>query len=347
VLKYNSEFRNTSIILRFNENDLENYAIPISLTLGLFVLIGDFLTSPSIPFYILYLIPLVLYLRYERGQGVFSALITCILVVVGIVNVRVGWELDLLGRIIFMGLAWMIFYVLRMYTDQSDEISDLRRRLDEKEHQLEHFAYVASHDLNEPLRSLTSFTEILNEEHKDEFQDETATYFRFISEASAKMRGLIDGLLQYSRLGRNRNRKIIDLELLFQKLSKKHDIKIITEDLPKVQGMEKETEILFTQLLDNAYKFRSPDKPLRILIDVEEVNDEWNFVVKDNGIGIPVKNTAKLFDLFTKLHGPSKYKGRGLGLALSHRIVELHGGMISAEPNQGGGTIIKFNYKKK
>ncbi|WP_235295850.1 sensor histidine kinase [Portibacter marinus] len=329
------------------ETYLKQYAVPASLILGFVILLIDFVVGPKIPIYILYLLPLLIFLRFIKDNGALSASIICILVLIGIANVRVGWGADLIGRLLFTGVVWLVYFTLKMYTDQSRKVKELQQRVDDKEAQLTHFAYVASHDLNEPLRSLTSFTEILNEEHKDEFKDETATYFRFISEASLRMKGLIDGLLQYSRLGRNRKRRPLSLRDLFLKLSEEMDLPINYDAPPIINAMEKETRILFKNLFENSSKFRSEDKPLRIEVAVDENEEDWEFKVSDNGIGIDEKNHAKVFHLFTKLHAQSKFNGRGLGLALCHRVVELHGGNIIAETNKSGGTTIKFNFKKE
>lgn len=228
-------------------------------------------------------------------------------------------------------------------------IEELKR----KNHELEQFAYIASHDLQEPLRTLMSFTELINEEYGETLDPNLALYFDFILQSSTRMRELVKGLLDYSRIGRERDLTKIDcnsiaVEVLcdLQLLITEKKAKIIISDLPVLRGFEIEIRQLFQNLLSNALKFVEKNSVPVIEISAIESNDNWRFSFKDNGIGIDEKHFDKIFVIFQRLHNREDYEGTGIGLAYCKKIVELHGGLLWVESVPGKGSIFSFTIPK-
>lgn len=213
---------------------------------------------------------------------------------------------------------------------------------------LEQFAYVASHDLQEPLRTVVNYTDLLNEKMKHKLDPETGEFLGFITEGAARSQQLITDLLQYSRIGReNRfedvkseeilNKVLANLKILIDE-NKAH---ITYEDLPEVYADPVKLGQVFQNLISNAIKFKGAENP-RIHISAKRGSGAWIFSVADNGIGIDPKYQEKIFVIFKRLHGRSKYRGTGIGLSICKRIVEQHGGNIWVESRLHQGSIFNF-----
>ncbi len=228
--------------------------------------------------------------------------------------------------------------------------------LEAKNKELEQFAYIASHDLQEPLNTISSFIGLINEDYGDNFDDVGKESLAFIKDASIRMKKLIDSLLEYSRLGRNREYTQIDLSKVYAELEKDLDAvlketnaKITVGNLPKVKGSEIELRLVFQNLISNAIKFREAGKIPEINITSVKVTDlsdqaadYWKISVKDNGIGIPEEHKDRIFAIFQRLHSRDEYKGTGIGLAHCKKIVEAHGGKIWLTSEQGKGSTFYF-----
>ena len=233
------------------------------------------------------------------------------------------------------------------------ENSDLIESLKTKNEQLDHFAYIASHDLQEPLRTVSNFTELLREDYEDKLDDDAKKYFNFIDGALDRMRRLIAGLLSYSRLGTSETIKDVDLNDVLREVIEncnvqieKSEATVNSDNLPTVSGYKIELTQLFQNLLSNALKFRTEDRKTIIDIFYREEKDFHNISITDNGIGIKKRDLNKIFDMFSRLNNSKKFEGQGIGLAFCKKIVELHHGEMWVASDYGKGTTFHFTLKK-
>lgn len=234
-----------------------------------------------------------------------------------------------------------------------EETEKLNVSLQVKNQQLDHFAYVASHDLQEPLRTVSNYLEIFQEDYPERLEGEATMYLDFINSAVERMRNLISGLLSFSRLGTSGQQEKINLNETIQKI--KEDFSAVIEDrniviesqlLPTITGHKLEIKQLFQNLISNAIKFTKKDVSPHIEISFDETDGYYNFHIKDNGIGIPDKDFSKIFDMFSRLHSTKDYDGQGIGLAFCKKIVELHHGNIWVTSEFGKGSTLHFTLKK-
>jgi PAS domain S-box-containing protein len=223
------------------------------------------------------------------------------------------------------------------------------RELEMKNKELEQFTYFASHDLQEPLNTIISWGDVLKRKLEQKLMPELLPHLQFIEEAAWRMKGLINGLLEYSRIGRDLELKLVDCHELVHSVCKdlraaidKANAKVEINELPSVFGYELELRLLFQNLISNAIKFHRAEEPPRILVDASFQGNKWKFVVKDNGIGIDEKNQEKIFAIFHRLHHRNEYEGTGIGLAHCKKIVELHRGKIDVVSVPGEGSSFYF-----
>ncbi|MEU5798169.1 ATP-binding protein [Streptomyces sp. NPDC047813] len=227
-----------------------------------------------------------------------------------------------------------------------EQAADLKRSNTE----LEQFAYVASHDLQEPLRKVSSFTQLLQRRYGGQLDEKADQYIAFAVDGANRMQNLINDLLAFSRVGRQYNdHQRVDLEALLDRALDNLSVTVeetgaeITHDaLPTVVGDPTQLGMLWQNLLSNAVKFRSPDRPPRIHVSASREDDTWNFAVGDNGIGIAPEFREKVFVLFQRLHTKDAYPGTGIGLAMCKKVVEFHGGRIRIDAGHAPGTRISF-----
>jgi PAS domain S-box-containing protein len=218
-----------------------------------------------------------------------------------------------------------------------------------KNKELEQFAYVASHDLQEPLRTVKNFVKLINKQYSGEFDEKAVKYFEFISQATTRMEELVVGLLNYSRIGQNKKMSTIDCQKLIQEIQqdlssriKETNTRIELGKMPEVRAYRTELRLLFQNLITNAIKFRNRETAPRIKILAKKGNDCWQFEVQDNGIGIAEKHYKKIFVIFQRLHTQDEYDGTGIGLAHCQKIVDLHGGKIWVNSTLGKGSTFNF-----
>jgi signal transduction histidine kinase len=225
--------------------------------------------------------------------------------------------------------------------------------------ELEQFAYVASHDLQEPLRMVTNYMQLLKQRHGDKLDTSAHEFMAFALDGAVRMQGMITDLLAYSRVGTQRRPfEDIDLELVLAralnnlKVAWDESGAVITHDpLPAVLGDAVQLTQLLQNLIANALKFRSPQSPT-VHISVQPAPrpavsppgdpGEWQFAVRDNGIGIAPEHHERIFIIFQRLHPRGQYAGSGIGLAVCKKIVERHGGRIWLESQPGQGTTFFF-----
>jgi PAS domain S-box-containing protein len=214
---------------------------------------------------------------------------------------------------------------------------------------LEQFAYVASHDLQEPLRMVASFTQLLAMRYKGRLDAEADEYIYYAVDGANRMKRIIRDLLEYSRVGRSvKDPEMVDIEDALRHVIGNLQIVIteskatITHDpLPTIIADGMQIERLLLNLLGNAIKYRS-DEPPKIHISCQKGDGMWRFCVSDNGIGIPPNYVEQIFVIFQRLHTRDRYEGTGIGLAICKKIVERHGGQIWVEPGDGKGSKFFF-----
>jgi two-component system sensor histidine kinase/response regulator len=224
------------------------------------------------------------------------------------------------------------------------------QNLEIKNKELEQFAYVASHDLQEPLRSILSFAELFEEQYKGKLDAKADKYLGYIMQSTGRMKILINDLLDYSRIGNKKELQKIDCNTILQEV--KADMhKTITDEqavietteLPVIEGYSTEIKQLFQNLISNAIKFRKKGTIPRIKISAHQDNTCWTFGVQDNGIGIAKEHMDRVFTIFQRLHTKKEYEGSGIGLAHCKKIIGLHKGKIWIESTPGEGTTFYFN----
>lgn len=234
-----------------------------------------------------------------------------------------------------------------------EEIKQKSGELERSNQELEQFAYVASHDLQEPLRTINNFVGLLEKNSSTKVDEDTKLYFKFIVNASSKMQDLIKDLLEYSRVGRNMTIASVDCNAIVKEVIalmdasiKESSAKITVASLPVLKGNETELKRLFQNLLSNAVKFRKQNDAPVITITAEDKGTEYLFAITDNGIGIEEQFIPKLFIIFQRLHSEDQYAGTGIGLATCKKIVMLHGGKIWVESKIGEGSTFYFTLSK-
>ena len=291
------------------------------------------------------------------------------------------WQVDRLSTITtvlrfvgVLGLALVFLYIytqlrplyarnLQAITDRDREIEE-RKRIEEvnteliatlngKNAELDQFAYIASHDLREPLRTVSNYVEVLSEDHADQLDAEGREYLSVIHRSTDRMRQLIDSLLQYGRVGRGEQRSPhVDLNQVIREAMENLHFAIeqsaatlTVADLPTLPGYPIALRQLFQNLLANALKFHAPNTPPAVDIFVADTDDDKGRItiaVRDYGIGMTAADQDKIFDLFTRLHDARTYEGQGIGLAFCQKIVQLHQGRLTVVSEPGQGSTFRF-----
>lgn len=227
------------------------------------------------------------------------------------------------------------------------------RELEVKNKEMAQFAYVASHDLQEPLRTIIGLSNHLQNSYADKFDENGRKSLAYIVEATNRMSNLVKGLLDYSRIGKNKEMSLVDSDMVVQDI--RTDLSSAIEQtgasfkvrqLPKISGYKVEFRLLMQNLISNALKFRQPAVSPSISIWAVEEIRHWKFAIKDDGIGIPKEQLKNVFVIFKRLHNRGKYDGTGIGLAHCQKIAEMHGGNIWVESTEGEGSIFFFTVLK-
>jgi len=234
--------------------------------------------------------------------------------------------------------------------ERQDKLQAQTDELTRSNQELAQFAYVASHDLQEPLRMVGSYLELLSRRYEGQLDDEAQEFIGFAVDGATRMKRLINDLLGYSRAGSTplkietvEARKLVDIvlgSLTLQIEDTKADIRIGA--LPKVRVDPIQYGRVFQNLIENAIKYRAEGRRPVIAVEAVRTDDGWRFSVADNGIGIDPIFKDKVFEIFKRLHGRERYSGTGIGLAVTKLVVERHGGRVWVEPNPGGGSVFSF-----
>jgi signal transduction histidine kinase len=282
-----------------------------------------------------------------------------------------------LGIIINVFLLYWAWRVIRQYGAERDKAEaairqinvELERRVEERTSELQsaneslvrsnedlaRFAYVASHDLQEPLRSIASYAGLLGRRYQGKLDEQADRYIRFMVDGAKRMQMLVQGLLAYSRAGTQAlNLEPVDMDALLS--DAKEDLRVAlveshatihAEKLPNVIADRGKLTQVLENLIANAIKFSKPNNNPVVWIKASRTGNEWQFSVKDNGVGFELAYAEKVFVMFQRLHPVGTYPGAGIGLAVSKRIVEGHGGRIWAEAKTGEGATFFFTLPDK
>jgi light-regulated signal transduction histidine kinase (bacteriophytochrome) len=231
-----------------------------------------------------------------------------------------------------------------------EALEEQTRELQRSNDDLEQFAYVASHDLREPLRMVASYAELLAERYRGRLDQSADKYIDYTLEGARRMQQLITDLLAFSRIGtQSRPMQPTDVTVILERvirnvhaLIEDSGATIVAGDLPTVVADESQLTQVFQNLIGNAVKFRCEERPPRVEVAAERRNGLWAFRVADNGIGIAPHHAERVFQMFQRLHERGRYDGSGIGLAIAKKIIERHGGRLWLESAVGEGSTFYF-----
>jgi signal transduction histidine kinase len=262
---------------------------------------------------------------------------------------RLAVDVDTMRRQIAADLA-EVELARRQIEAANERLSSQAEELLRSNRDLEQFAYVASHDLQEPLRKVASFCQLLQRRYQGQLDERADQYIAFAVSGAQRMQRLINDLLAFSRIGRTTSAFTeVDLDQVVADAVSQLDptleaagARVTWTDLPVVQGEEQLLGTLVTNLVANAVKFRRPDVPARVELSCRRTPDAYEISCVDNGIGIEREFADKVFVIFQRLHPRDAYPGTGIGLAIAKKIVEYHGGTIRVDTAHTGGAAIRF-----
>ncbi|MFC4438290.1 MULTISPECIES: sensor histidine kinase [Natrialbaceae] len=232
---------------------------------------------------------------------------------------------------------------------QSRELMHYISKLEESNRSLEQFAYAASHDLQEPLRMVSSYLQLIEQRYEEDLDEDGEEFLEFAIDGANRMRDMVDGLLEYSRVDTQRSPlEPTDLDVVLdealedlQMKIEERDVEIGREPLPHILGDADQLRQVFQNLLNNAIEYSGEERP-RIHISAERRGTKWQISVDDDGVGIRSEDQDCIFELFQRLHSHDEHAGSGIGLALCRRIVERHNGRIWVESEPGEGSVFTF-----
>lgn len=243
-------------------------------------------------------------------------------------------------------------HVLAIFNDITEN-NKIKNAIQEKNKELEQFVYIASHDLQEPLRTVSSFVDVLYEDFPN-IDSDAKTYLSIINESTQRMRRMVQDLMDHSRLNKKlKFENVITADIIkhiindFSLAIKESKAVLEIGALPIIYGSDIAIRQLFQNLISNALKFKRNNVAPLVSIECKELEEYWQFSVTDNGIGIAEKNLNKIFKIFQRLHSETDYKGTGIGLANCKKIVEIHGGRIWVKSKLDEGSTFYFTIKKQ
>ncbi|RAO28368.1 Phytochrome-like protein cph1 [Micromonospora noduli] len=263
--------------------------------------------------------------------------------------IQLGEDVDAMRQKIAADLAEVraarerIEWVNSQLQKQAEELTRSNR-------DLEQFAYVASHDLQEPLRKVASFCQLLQRRYAGQLDERADQYIAFAVDGAQRMQRLINDLLAFSRIGRlttgfvevDLNKVMGDVAGQTEAARQYADAELTWDELPVISGEEPLLTNLLANLVSNSIKFRRPDVPSKVHVSARLVGAEWEITCQDNGIGIEPEFADKIFVIFQRLHSKDAYPGTGIGLAIVKKIVEYHGGRVWVDTDVPEGTAIRF-----
>jgi light-regulated signal transduction histidine kinase (bacteriophytochrome) len=256
-----------------------------------------------------------------------------------------------LGVVVALVLVRAIGTTARRLERVAAERDRRARELARSNEQLQEFAYVASHDLSEPLRAVSGFAQLLGRRYSGKLDAEADEFIGFIVDGAERMQRLIRDLLEYSRAGRGEMHLApVDCTQVVDRVVATFEGRIATvgaavnvaDPLPVVAGDEGQLERVFQNLIANALKFTPPGEAPVVRVDAQRKNGAWEFSISDQGIGVPIEHQERVFRMFQRLNAREEYEGTGVGLAVTKTIVERHGGRIWLAPVEPHGSSFHF-----
>ena len=304
-------------------------------------------------------IPSILAILWWRKKGlVVPVFLSTVLIVIHLI-VRQGYYIpetfnDIIGSISLIFIGFVVFYLSDQLSMRELELKNIIKDLERSNEDLQQFAYVSSHDLQEPLRAILSFSQLLEDEYHDKLDKDGKDFLSFIADGAIRMNTLIKDLLTYSRITTHakppnwNNLEDILKDALFNLTeSIRESNAIITYDkLPTLKVDKTQMLQLFQNFISNAIKFRREETP-KIHIGVKKIEMGWLFSIKDNGIGIESKYFNRIYNIFYRLHTKEEYPGSGIGLPICRKIVRRYGGQIWVESELGKGSTFFFTISTK
>lgn len=317
----------------------------------------------------------MIFLTYVNGFPFYYSSLLISLMLAASLFFRTRWQLLVFQASMFLLvvqasiLAWKdtlvdvpVFLILYVFMNacafaiqdyifrQRDRLQDAADSLRRSNKSLEQFAYVVSHDLQEPLRTVSSYVQLLERRYAGSLDEGADEFIGFTVDATRRMQGMIQGLLELSRVGsENLRRTDVDLNDVLDGVFANLDAAIEdsgavvhSPSMPVVSGDRNMLHQLFQNLVQNAIKYRHPGRPPVIHLDVSASADAWRFSVRDNGRGIPSKYLQRVFDIFNRVARDEEVDGRGIGLAICKHIVLNHGGEIGVDSEEGEGSTFWF-----
>lgn len=347
-------------------NNRNNQIIFLSFVLALGIFLFDLSTplgiAAAVPYSVVILLSLWL---QEKRHTIIAGTVVTVLTILGIFLSPAGEvpAVFLINRILSLIVIWTTAIFVLKYKQSLEVIQEhaealnranmdlinQSKELKRSNEELEQFAYMVSHDLNEPLRMVSSYTQLLARRYKDKIDNDANDFIYHAVEGTNRMQRLINDLLNYSKIqtGGNIFEETNCSEILGQvkanlRIAIEKNSAVITNDLlPAINANSSQIMQLFQNLLENAIKFAG-ELPPHIHISAEKKDGEWIFSVNDRGIGIDPQFREKIFVIFHRLNDIEKYPGTGIGLAICKRIVDIHGGRIWVESGSGAGTTFYF-----
>ncbi|MFX1307388.1 MAG: ATP-binding protein [Promethearchaeota archaeon] len=341
--------------LKFREERTRMLIILILMPISFFLIYYfEIILRTSILVAHFFYFPSILACLWWKRKGLFiPVFLAVILIIFNIIPEDGIFNLELINNflrafsLVIVGLV--VSFLSEQISKRGIEFNEIMEDLKRSNEDLQQFAYVASHDLQEPLRAIVSFSQLLEDKYQDKLDKDGKEFIHFITDGAKNMNTLIKDLLLYSRITTHAQpSKLTNLEQILKGAlfnlheSIKESSAVITHDEMPVLKVDKTQFIqLFQNLLSNAIKFRRQEPP-KIHIGVKKVNDEWLFSFTDNGIGIESKFFDKLFNIFYRLHTKEEYPGTGIGLPICKKIVQRYGGKIWVNSEFGRGSTFYF-----
>lgn len=331
--------------------------LPVALTLliTITIFICDWLTELGVAIGVAYVLVIWMANTIQHRHAVWIAAIVCsVLVFVGFLKSPAGGELwkVITNRTLSLTAIWLTTVFILQLRTANRRLIKLNRDLTESNDalaqsniDLQQFAYIASHDLQTPLRHISSFVQLLQENYKDKLSSEATTWIEFTVDGVEQMQTLIRDLLTFARVeSRSRPFDAVDLNDVFDSVVDvfaEENATITRDTLPVVAGDSSQLVHLLQNLVGNGIKYRSGETA-QVHVSAERGDDAWLISVRDNGIGIDPKHNERIFEIFRRLHTSQEYPGTGIGLAVCRRILARHGGRIWVESSLGDGATFYF-----
>ncbi len=347
-----------------NKTTNSNLYLFLAVLVTIVVFVIDIWTRRGIAEEFLYIIVVTLTIRIPGKRSTIIAAST------GIILSILGFNFSYTGAALRISIIHRLFSVLgifitmflilknkekeRLIHEKNEQLKKLVMELKISNYDLEQYAYVASHDLREPLTNITNYIGLLEKRLDNNINEENAYYLKVIVKSAEKMKILIRDLLLYSLIKKNIVIEEVDLNKVLKDVLialdfeiKGNQAKIQGDNLPLIYSNTKQIRQLFQNLILNALKFKKKNITPEIRIHCEDKNIEWEFSVSDNGIGIEEKYFHKIFFLFQRLHSQDEYAGSGIGLAICKKIIEINGGKIWVSSTLNIGSTFYFTIPKQ